>query len=260
VHDIATRLLVIAQPHDPDHPVEIAHRIGSAFPQATVVVLPQPGAVITMPQEVARRIAGFLQTGGGPGEGCVNRRPGLTELCSPSGIPTKRQFEMIYRRNTPDVPRRMQRRAPGRTRRLLLPVGLAGAVLLGGCEIGGTPAVPAPPTGTGAAAAHSPTSTTAAAPTTGSASGRGVPLGVFEVTCHTGQGVTASGGPPTREVVSVDRRLLPFGTRLVIDQVGLRIASDTGPAMVGRRLDIWEPTEAACTKFGRKRLQVWRQP
>jgi hypothetical protein len=67
VHDIATRLLVIAQPHDPDHPVEIAHRIGSAFPQATVVVLPQPGAVITMPQEVAQRIAGFLQTGRRPG-------------------------------------------------------------------------------------------------------------------------------------------------------------------------------------------------
>jgi 3D (Asp-Asp-Asp) domain-containing protein len=30
--------------------------------------------------------------------------------------------------------------------------------------------------------------------------------------------------------------------------------------MVGRRLDIREPTEAACTKFGRKHLQVWRQP
>ena len=130
-------------------------------------------------------------------------------------------------------------------------------MLLGGCQTGDTPAVPAPPnTGT---AAPSPASSTAAAPTTGPAQ-RGVPLGVFEVTCHTGQGVTASGRPSTREVVSVDRRLIPFGTRLVIDQVGVRIAADTGPAMVGRRLDIWEPTQAACTKFGRKRLQVWRQP
>jgi 3D (Asp-Asp-Asp) domain-containing protein len=83
---------------------------------------------------------------------------------------------------------------------------------------------------------------------------------VFEVTCHTGQGVTASGRPASREVVSVDRRLVPFGARLVIDGVGLRVAADTGPAMVGRRLDIWEPSAAACTKFGRKHLQVWRRP
>jgi 3D (Asp-Asp-Asp) domain-containing protein len=144
-------------------------------------------------------------------------------------------------------------------RQLLLPVGLAGAMLAGGCETGGTSAVPAPPTGTGAAAPP-PESTTEAAPTTGSASRRGVPVGMFEVTCHTGQGVTASGRPSSRDVVSVDRRLFPFGTRLVIDQVGLRIAADTGPAMVGRRLDIWEPSETACAKFGRKRLQVWRQP
>jgi 3D (Asp-Asp-Asp) domain-containing protein len=83
---------------------------------------------------------------------------------------------------------------------------------------------------------------------------------VFEVTCHTGAGVTASGRPSSREVVSVDRRLIPFGTRLVIDQVGLRVAADTGPAMVGRRLDIWEPSAEVCVQFGRKRLQVWRMP
>ena len=132
-------------------------------------------------------------------------------------------------------------------------------MLLGGCQTGGTRPAPAAPTGTGATA-RPPASATGAAPTASPASGQGVPLGVFEVTCHTGPGVTASGRPSSREIVSVDRRLFPFGTRLVIEQVGLRIAADTGPAMVGRRLDIWEPTEAACTEFGRKRLQVWRQP
>jgi len=81
---------------------------------------------------------------------------------------------------------------------------------------------------------------------------------VFEVTCHTGPGVTASGRPSSREVVSVDRRLIPFGTRLFIDQIGLRVAADTGP--VGRRLDIWEPSAAACANFGRRRLQVWQPP
>ena len=80
------------------------------------------------------------------------------------------------------------------------------------------------------------------------------------MTCHTGSGVTAAGRPTSRELVSVDRALLPFGTRLYIDRVGVRVAADTGPAMVGRRLDIWEPSAAACTTFGRKRLLVWRQP
>jgi 3D (Asp-Asp-Asp) domain-containing protein len=145
------------------------------------------------------------------------------------------------------------------TPRVLPTVAFAGAVLLSGCQSTGTPA--APPASTAAdAAAMSPTPTTSAAPTPSSANSSGTPLGVFEVTCHTGPGVTASGRPSSREVVSVDRRLFPFGTRLFIDQVGLRVAADTGPAIVGHRLDIWEPSAAACTKFGRKRLKVWQAP
>jgi 3D (Asp-Asp-Asp) domain-containing protein len=151
----------------------------------------------------------------------------------------------------------------GPSTRVLPTVAFAGAVLLSGCQTTGTPA--APPASTGAdAAATSPASTTTpttlAAPTRSSANSPGTRLGVFEVTCHTGPGLTASGRPSSREIVSVDRRLLPFGTRLFIDQVGLRVAADTGPAMMGRRLDIWEPSAAACTKFGRKHLEVWRAP
>jgi 3D (Asp-Asp-Asp) domain-containing protein len=138
-------------------------------------------------------------------------------------------------------------------------VGLAGAVLLSGCQSAYAPAAPPASTGAGTAVT-SAAPMTSPAPATSSASGRGTALGVFEVTCHTGPGVTASGRPSSREVVSVDRRLIPFGTRLFIDQIGLRVAADTGPAMVGRRLDIWEPSAEACAKFGRKRLQVWRAP
>jgi 3D (Asp-Asp-Asp) domain-containing protein len=143
--------------------------------------------------------------------------------------------------------------------RVLWGAAVAGAVLLCGCQSAGTPT--APPASTGAhAAATSPAPTTSAAAAASSASSPGTALGVFEVTCHTGAGVTASGRPSSREVVSVDRRLFAFGTRLLIDQVGLRVAADTGPAMVGHRLDIWEPSAAACVKFGRKRLKVWRAP
>jgi 3D (Asp-Asp-Asp) domain-containing protein len=137
--------------------------------------------------------------------------------------------------------------------RLRVPaVGLLGAVatgvLLVACSAANPP--PAAPPGT---APPGPSR----APTT-TASARGAELGVFEVSCHTGKGVTASGRPSSRETVSVDPRVVPLGTRLVIDEVGTRVAADTGGAIKGRRLDIWEPSVAACTRFGRRQLRVWQ--
>jgi 3D (Asp-Asp-Asp) domain-containing protein len=124
---------------------------------------------------------------------------------------------------------------------------IAGGVLLAAC--GATNPAPAPLPDT-TRPAHSRASTS----TTG---GRGALLGVFEVTCHTGKGVTASGWPSSRKTVSVDPRVVPLGTRLVIDTVGMRVAADTGGGIMGRRLDIWEPSAAACTRFGRRQLRVW---
>ena len=141
---------------------------------------------------------------------------------------------------------RQERRLPAPTVPLLGAV--AGVVLLAAC----TDANPSPvsrPGTTTPAHSRAPTSTAAA---------RGVELGLFEVSCHTGQGITASGMPSSRETISVDPRMVPLGTRLVIDKVGTRVAADTGGAIRGRRLDIWEPSVAACTRFGRRQLHVWR--
>jgi 3D (Asp-Asp-Asp) domain-containing protein len=140
-------------------------------------------------------------------------------------------------------------------RRLRAPaVALLGAVasgvLLVACSAANPP--PAAPPGT---AQPVPSR----APTT-AAGAHGVALGVFEVSCHTGKGVTASGRPSSRETVSVDPRVVRLGTRLVIDEVGPRVAADTGGAIRGRRLDIWEPSEAACIRFGRRQLRVWQAP
>ena len=135
----------------------------------------------------------------------------------------------------------------------LLGAALAGVLILGGCDRSGqSPPASAPTTTT--------TAVTRAMPTTSTANGRGTALGVFEVTCHTGEGVTASGQPTSRHIVSVDRRMIPLGTRLVIDKLGRRVAGDIGDAVTGRRLDIWEPSAAACARFGRKRLRVWQLP
>jgi 3D (Asp-Asp-Asp) domain-containing protein len=127
---------------------------------------------------------------------------------------------------------------------------LAAGVLLAACSAD-NPTPTSPPSTTRAGRTLTPTSTTDA---------RGVELGVFEVTCHSGKGVTASGRPSSRETVSVDPQVVPLGTRLVIDKVGTRVAADTGGAIKGRRLDIWEPSVAACARFGRRQLRVWQAP
>jgi 3D (Asp-Asp-Asp) domain-containing protein len=138
-------------------------------------------------------------------------------------------------------------------RRLRAPTAaLVGAVaaglLLVACSDTSPPPA-SPPATTRSAPSPAPTSTAAA---------RGAPLGSFEVTCHTGKGVTASGRPSSREIVSVDPQVVPLGTRLVIERVGPRVAADTGGAIRGRRLDIWEPSAAACKRFGRRQLRVWQ--
>jgi 3D (Asp-Asp-Asp) domain-containing protein len=140
-------------------------------------------------------------------------------------------------------------------RRLRVPTAallsaVAGGILLAACTDANPPSA-SPPGTTRPAPSHASTSTAAA---------RGVQLGLFEVSCHTGKGVTASGRPSSRETVSVDPRVVRLGTRLVIDKVGPRVAADTGGAIRGRRLDIWEPSVAACTQFGRKQLRVWQAP
>jgi 3D (Asp-Asp-Asp) domain-containing protein len=143
---------------------------------------------------------------------------------------------------------RQERRLPAPTVPLLGAV--AGMVLLAAC----TDANPSPVSRPGTT-----TATPSRAPTT-TAAAHGVELGSFEVSCHTGKGMTASGRPSSRDTVSVDPRVVRLGTRLVIDKVGPRVAADTGGDIKGRRLDIWEPSVAACTQFGRKQLRVWQAP
>jgi 3D (Asp-Asp-Asp) domain-containing protein len=125
---------------------------------------------------------------------------------------------------------------------------VAAGVLLVACSDTTLPPNP-PPAATRPAPSRAPTSTAAA---------RGVLLGSFEVTCHTGKGVTAVGRPSSRETVSVDPRVVRLGTRLVVETIGTRVAADTGRSIRGRRLDIWEPSVAACRRFGRRQLRVWQ--
>jgi hypothetical protein len=78
---------------------------------------------------------------------------------------------------------------------------VAGGVLLAACSAANPPSA-APPGTTRPAPSVALTSTTGA---------RGVELGVFEVSCHTGKGVTASGRPSSRERSRSIHRWCPWG-------------------------------------------------
>jgi 3D (Asp-Asp-Asp) domain-containing protein len=83
-------------------------------------------------------------------------------------------------------------------------------------------------------------------------------LGLFIATCYALRGTTATGRPVGSDVIAVDRRVIPLGTRLYVEGVGERVAADTGGAIVGRRIDVWRPTATECGRFGRQSLRVWR--
>jgi 3D (Asp-Asp-Asp) domain-containing protein len=82
-------------------------------------------------------------------------------------------------------------------------------------------------------------------------------LGNFVVTCYDLGGGTASGAPVGLQTVAVDPSVIPLGTHIYVDGAGPRIAEDTGGAIRGDRLDIWEPTYPQCAAWGVQTRQVW---
>jgi peptidoglycan DL-endopeptidase CwlO len=85
----------------------------------------------------------------------------------------------------------------------------------------------------------------------------GQSLGVFVVTCYDLQGLTASGVPTSMSTVAVDPSVIPLGTTIYIQGVGSRVAQDTGGAIKGNRLDLWEPSYSACMDWGVQSRQVY---
>ena len=86
-------------------------------------------------------------------------------------------------------------------------------------------------------------------------------LGHFEMTAYTryakSSDRTASGTRPHHQrTVAVDPRVIPLGTKLEIEGIGVRIAEDTGPLIKGKKLDLFLPSVQACTRFGVRSRKV----
>ena len=74
-----------------------------------------------------------------------------------------------------------------------------------------------------------------------------VHAGTYFVTGYLDRGTTATGTPARWGVVAVDPRVIPLGAWVrVAGYATVFRAEDTGGLIVGRRVDIWFPTAAAC--------------
>ena len=94
-------------------------------------------------------------------------------------------------------------------------------------------------------------------------------IGAFDCTAYCceayphicgGNGITASGAPVTAGLsVAVDPEVIPMGTVLYIEGVGVRVAQDTGSAIKGQKIDVAVETHTEAESWtGWGEHNVWR--
>ena len=83
----------------------------------------------------------------------------------------------------------------------------------------------------------------------------------MEATAYSGHTTTAMGLRPVREpngisTVAVDSSVIPLGSKVYVEGYGVAIASDTGGAIIGNKIDLFMNSEAECLQFGRRPVTV----
>lgn len=92
-----------------------------------------------------------------------------------------------------------------------------------------------------------------------STSSSGTYLSTFSMTAtaYTGGSYTAMGLKPVRDpnglsTISVDPNVIPLGSKVYVESYGYAIASDTGGAIKGNKIDLYMNSLQECYSFGRR--------
>lgn len=84
---------------------------------------------------------------------------------------------------------------------------------------------------------------------------------------YDGRALTATGYDVTDTItyqglpiVAVDPKVIPLGTKVYVEGVGLAVALDTGGAIKGNKIDVLVGDEQTAKTFGRKTVKLWVIP
>lgn len=83
----------------------------------------------------------------------------------------------------------------------------------------------------------------------------------MEATAYAGHGTTAMGLKPVRDpngisTIAVDPKVIPLGSKCYIPGYGYAIASDTGGAIKGNKIDLYMNSEEECFSWGRRKVTL----
>jgi 3D (Asp-Asp-Asp) domain-containing protein/peptidoglycan hydrolase CwlO-like protein len=70
------------------------------------------------------------------------------------------------------------------------------------------------------------------------------------------KGTTATGVPVSWGVISVDPSVIPLGTKMFVPGYGEGVAADTGSAVKGNTIDLWFPSCAQASAWGRRTVTI----
>lgn len=80
-------------------------------------------------------------------------------------------------------------------------------------------------------------------------------------TAYSGHSTTATGRTPVRNsggisTIAVDPSVIPLGSKVYVEDYGYAIASDTGGAIKGNKVDLYLNSSSECNSWGRRNVNV----
>jgi uncharacterized protein YabE (DUF348 family) len=82
----------------------------------------------------------------------------------------------------------------------------------------------------------------------------------YTANCNGCSGVTATGynlkANPNAKIIAVDPRVIPLGTKVYVEGYGYAVASDTGSAIKGNKIDVFFASKSDAYRWGRKKVKI----